>query len=211
MVRPWAEAGHDCHIVDIQHPTDACLSDGITRHSEDVRLLVHHIRAAYFDIVFAFPPCTNLANSGARWMAEKGLGKLIEALEVVEACRMICVASGAPFMIENPVGQLSTYMGPPSYKFDPYEYGGYEGGENDGYTKKTCLWTGGGFVMPQRRPIDGTEGSRMHLIAPSATRADERSVTPAGFARAVFEANCRQLNQERETEDDMNETQGGSA
>ena len=44
--------------------------------------------------------------------------------------------------------------------------------------------------MPQAWPTppDGTTGL-IHLMPPSAERADKRSVTPAGFAQAVFEAN----------------------
>jgi hypothetical protein len=43
-----------------------------------------------YAIVFAAPPCTNLAVSGARWFKEKGVGGLTEAIEIVEACRRIC-------------------------------------------------------------------------------------------------------------------------
>jgi hypothetical protein len=146
-----------------------------------------------FDMVFAFPPCTDLANSGARWFKEKGLTALIAALQVVEACRRICEESGAPWMLENPVGQLSTYWRNPDYTFDPCDYG-------DPYTKKTCLWTGGGFVLPWRSRIEPTEGSKMHRLPPSAERANLRSATPTGFARAVFEVNAPALVQEFHTE-----------
>ena len=37
----------------------------------------------------------------------------------------------------------------------------------------------------------------IHLMPPSADRADKRSVTPAGFARAVFEANCPLVRDQR--------------
>jgi hypothetical protein len=87
-------------------------------------------------------------------------------------------------MLENPVGMLSSYWRKPDYTFQPWQYG-------DTYTKKTCLWTGGGFVMPDawhvRKPAGTVES--IHLMPPSADRGDKRSVTPAGFARAVFEAN----------------------
>lgn len=182
MVKPWLEAGHLAEIVDIQHPPG---------YSNDVKGLttigidVHDFAplAAGYDMVFAFPPCTDLANSGARWFRQKGLGALIEALRVVEACRKICEESGAPWMLENPVGQLATYWREPDYRFDPCDYG-------DPYTKKTCLWTGGGFTMPWKSRVEPTEGSKMHLLPPSKDRANLRSATPMGFARAVFEANC---------------------
>ncbi len=184
MVAPWIEAGHRATIVDKQHRNGSTADGLLTKVGADVRYLHNfHIDPADFDVVFAFPPCTDLANSGARWFKEKGLGALIEALQVVEACRRICEVSGAPWMLENPVGQLATYWRKPNYTFDPCDYG-------DPYTKKTCLWTGGGFVLPWRSRIEATEGSKMHRLPPSADRADLRSATPMGFARAVFEVNA---------------------
>lgn len=73
--------------------------------------------------------------------------------------------------------------------FDPCDYAGYPGGKNDTYTKKTCLWTGGGFIMPPPKLLEPVQGSRMHRLPPSPERANLRSATPMGFARAVFEAN----------------------
>ncbi len=65
-----------------------------------------------------------------------------------------------------------------------------EGMNNDGYHKSTCLWTGGGFIMPDRRPIPFHEFPNMiHHAPPSAERANIRSVTPMGFAYAVYEEN----------------------
>ena len=97
------------------------------------------------------------------------------------------------YFIENPVSTIKTYWREPDHRFDPCDYAGYPGGESDLYTKKTCLWTGGGFVMPPTRRLEPTQGSRMHLLPPSADRADMRSATPAGFSRAVFEANYRRV------------------
>jgi hypothetical protein len=176
MVEPWAEAGYECVTVDLQTSGD------------DVR---HYLppRTEYA-AVFAFPPCTDLAVSGARWFRGKGLLGLAQALEVVDACRRICEWSGAPWMLENPVSTLSTYWREPDQIFDPYEYGGYLNPPGDAYTKKTCLWTGGGFVMPSKKPVAPLLGSIMHKLPPSTDRGDLRSVTPAGFARAVFEANA---------------------
>jgi hypothetical protein len=139
--------------------------------------------------VFAFPPCTHLAVSGARWFRDKGLDALAQALAVVEACRRICEWSGTRWMIENPVSTLASYWRKPDYIFDPCDYGGYLAPPGDAYTKRTCLWTGGGFVMPPKCPVPPVEGSRMHRLAPSADRGDRRSETPVGFARGVFEAN----------------------
>lgn len=190
MVEPWLEAGFDCVTVDLNQgqSVDRSRQGCWYRLSDDVReFWPGNGRPG---IVFAFPPCTHLANSGARWFRDKGLAKLIEALTVVEACRRICEDSDAPWMLENPMGTLSTYWRPPDFTFDPYEYAGYcDDPAEDGYTKRTCIWTGNGFQLPRKRPWEAIHGSKMHLLAPSEDRADLRSVTPRGFARAVFEAN----------------------
>ncbi|MGE3709603.1 MAG: hypothetical protein AB7G35_08020 [Hyphomicrobiaceae bacterium] len=95
-------------------------------------------------------------------------------------------------MIENPVGTLATYWREPDYTFHPVHYAGYAPDPfADEYTKKTCLWTGNGFVMPDRRPGEPTLGSLMHRLSPSDDRADLRSATPMGFAIAVFQANAK--------------------
>lgn len=189
MVKPWAEAGYTCIIVDLQHPAGAHRGeDGIIRVGANLLYWFPPMDVAY-EIVFAFPPCTNLSVSGARWFRSKGLRGLIEALELVERCRVICEASGAPYLVENPVSTLATYWRAPDERFDPCEYGGYLDPEGDAYTKRTCLWVGAGFEMPEKRPVDPSEGSKMHLLPPSAERANLRSATPLGFARAVFTAN----------------------
>jgi len=203
MVKPWLDAGYDAITVDVQ--------EAVNPHSRrihltrDVRNHAEFWEKAFlgkFAAVFAFPPCTHFAVSGARWFKDKGLDVLIEALEIVNACRKICEASRAPWMLENPVGTLSTitesYWQAPSHSFNPNDYG-------DPYTKKTMLWTGGGFVMPPIvKPgdllsaptwVEPSEGSKMHLLPPSADRADLRSETPMGFARAVFEANAPHIRE----------------
>lgn len=185
MVAPWLEAGYTAVTVDRQHPSGVTQDGRLFQIGADVTTWRHDdIRPV---IVFAFPPCTNLSVSGARWFEDKGLESLHESLGLVIACKRICENYGAPWMLENPVGTLSTYWRKPDYTFQPWEYG-------DTYTKKTCLWTGNGFVMPaawQRTKPSGTT-SVIHLMPPSADRGDKRSITPAGFARAVFEANHRQ-------------------
>lgn len=213
MVEDWAAAGYHCTIVDLQHPPG--YSDPIPGRDRiwTVGANVKGFRAptpgigCEWSIVFAFPPCTDLAVSGTRWMPDKGLKSLIGALQVVEACRRTCEGSGAPWMLENPVSTISTYWRKPDWTFDPYEYAGYlEDPQQETYTKKTCLWVGGGFLPPPRRPVaplpmvhPGSHNqdehwerlkkipSKMHLMPPGPERANLRSITPRGFAKAVFQ------------------------
>ncbi len=188
MVQPWLEAGYEAVTVDLQEAETA----NKARHHfvADVTTWRYPMRFGQPAMVFAFPPCTHLAASGARWFASKGMGALIDALRIVDACRELCEASGAPYMIENPVGTLATYWRKPDHFFHPCDYTAFELGDN--YTKKTCLWTGGGFVMPAVQRVDGlaTPDDRIHKKSPGPDRADFRSATPMGFARAVYLTNA---------------------
>lgn len=184
MVRPWAEAGHECICVDTQHP--------FYLRSGRITLLARDLMEPFEppmrpDILFAFPPCTDVAVSGARWMRDKGLGKLIDALTLFKRAVDIAEKYGCPYMLENPVSTVSTYWRKPDYTFQPWQYG-------DNYTKTTCLWTGNGFVMPEPTvkecPAD-VDRKRIHYASPGEERANFRSATPMGFARAVFEANAK--------------------
>ena len=179
MVKPWAEAGYLCYCVDVQHAPGETREGNIIKVGAD---MLDWIPPR--DVVFAsfFPPCTDLAVSGARWFKDKGLGRLIRALSLFKRSVDIAEMLGCPYLIENPVSTVSSYWRKPDYSFDPCDYG-------DPYTKKTCLWTGNGFVMPEKARVEPTEGSKMHLMPPSAERANLRSETPMGFARAVFNAN----------------------
>jgi hypothetical protein len=197
MVQPWLDAGYECWTVDSQHEpgyhehrTARWIRVGADIRSWDLNAVALRHRRPM--IVFAFPPCTHLANSGNRYKAGKGLARLIDGLQLVEACRAICEASDAPWMLENPVGSLSTYWRKPDWTFQPWHY-------MDNESKRTCLWTGNGFVMPPYenlvRPDDVKENC--WKMPPSVERADLRSITPAGFARAVFDANHQRIESAR--------------
>lgn len=164
---PYREAGYDVLRVDLSNGADVRL----------FKALPYRVRG-----VIAQPPCTHLANSGARWWAGKGEDALLEAMAVVDACmRIVLVHNPVWWVLENPVGRLRDYIGEPRMTFDPCHYG-------DPYTKKTLLW--GQFAEPLKvNRVEPVEGSKMHRMPPSEDRARLRSLTPEGFARAFFEAN----------------------
>lgn len=192
MVRPWADAGYPCFCFDTQHSIRVPRREGnISYLWGDVRTIRRPVRGP-IAAVFAFPPCTNVSGSGARDFIMKGGGLLRDAIELFDACRQIGEWSDAPYMIENPVGVLSSipHIGKPQHYFDPCDFTAFELGDN--YTKKTCLWTGNGFVMPARATAAdlGEPDERIFRATPGDDRGDIRSVTPMGFARAVFQANA---------------------
>lgn len=220
-VRPWADAGYECHCYDIQHTGDAVEtypSGGIIRYLNadlhDKQTLVD-LSSRYLneDVAFGmgFPVCTDLAVSGAAHFAKKAAADpefQTKAASYAVWCAELFDALGCPYFIENPVSRLSTLWRKPDHSFHPWWYGGYipeDQAEHpkwpdyiaprDAYPKKTCLWTGNGFNMPYWLPVPVEEGySRQHkkLGGKSMRTKNIRSATPRGFALAVFQANVRE-------------------
>lgn len=180
MVKPWADSGYICYCVDIQHSPGKTTDGNIIKVGADMLEWLPPREPIAFAAFF--PPCTNVSVSGARWFKDKGIGSLIQALKLFDVSVKLGEWSGAPYLIENPVSTISTYWRKPDYVFDPCDYG-------DPWTKKTCLWVGNGFRMPEKHRVPPSLGSKIHLMTPSADRADKRSETPEGFAMAVFQAN----------------------
>lgn len=193
MALPWAQAGVECYCVDTQHLIRKPRREG------NINFVWGDVRSwrppANKKIIFgaAFTPCTHVAGSGSRDWPTKGGYMLRDALEMFESARQALAWSGAPYMLENSVGLLSSipHIGKPDFYFDPHEYAGWC--EDDNYTKKTCIWSGNGFVMPAKRPAPwlGEPDDRIHKASPGEDRADFRSVTPMGFSIATFHANYR--------------------
>lgn len=182
MARPWADAGYLCYCVDLAHPPGETREGNIVKVGADMLDWLPP-RGSYAFAAF-FPPCTDVAVSGARWFRDKGLGRLIRALQLFKRSVDLAEMLDCPYIIENPVSTVSSYWRKPDYTFDPCDYG-------EPYTKRTCLWAGNGFVMPPKNRVEPTEGSKMHLMAPSPERAALRAATPPGFSRAVFAANSQ--------------------
>lgn len=183
MVQPWAEAGYLCYCVDQQHAPGVTHEENIIKVGANV--LDWMPPREPIAVFFAFPPCTDVAVSGARWFKDKGLGALINALTLFDRTVKLAEWSGAPYMIENPASTVSTYWRKPDAKFQPWMYG-----DEDLYTKETWLWLGNGFPVPvpERTREPGGVTQKIWLMPPSDDRANLRSVTPNGFARAVFQS-----------------------
>lgn len=192
MAEPWAEAGIRCYCVDVQHSIRKDRIEGNIHFVwGDVRTWTppRGVRPIFGG---SFTPCTDVAVSGARDFQKKGGYLLRDALEAFEAARQCFEWADIPYFQENSVGVLSSipHIGKPDHYFHPHEYAGWC--EEDNYTKNTCIWAGNGFVMPPKRPAPqlGSPDNRIWKAPPSEDRADFRSATPRGFARAVFHANA---------------------
>lgn len=197
MSEPWVTAGYNAILVDPQHPEGVTEDGPVTRvgrvidHPDTWALIRKNLERIAF--VAGFPPCTDVSLSGTRWWAKKFEQDRYfqcRATQVAEQCKTIGELSGAPWFFENPASAFSRIYGPPQHKFHPWHFTGWE--PEDNYRKDTWLWSGGGFVMPERREATGLgpPDDRIHKCAPGPDRANIRSATPRGFARAVFHANA---------------------
>lgn len=208
MGLPWAEVGHTVYcfnadsgnhgeyMVKMRHENLHYINCWIDKDFQIKREILGTPRP---DIIFAFPDCTLFSGSGSKH--DRQLEEIEYSLNNAKMIRSLGEHYSCMWMIENPVGKLSTLWRKPDHYFDPYEYGGYMTGEEDifhprmpprdAYTKKTCLWVGGGFIMPEKKPVPhiGKFWGWAYLGGKSAKTKQLRSLTPRGFARAVFEAN----------------------
>lgn len=223
-VRPWAAAGFDCYCFDIQHPeggaVEAVAGGGSIRKvrldlwNRDNVMALARTFAGRVAFMSSFPVCTDMAVSGARHFAAKAAADPAfqrKAADRAKWCGDLGEALGCPWFAENPVLVLSTLWRKPDHTFDPWEFGGYIPADQaahprwpdyfpdfDCYTKKTCLWAGGGFVMPARKvvplPVQYAGSSLWQKLGGKSEKTKNiRSATPRGFARAAFEANGRGL------------------
>ena len=224
-LKPWAEAGYTCYAYDIQHNGEYVTHYYATGGSIHYCHADLHDFSTHSDLFFrfngrkvafgmAFPVCTDLAVSGAAWFKKKAEADPLfqqRAAQHAIDCAGLFDDLGCPYFIENPVSVLATKWRKPDHSFHPYEYGGYIHDDHaehprwpeyiaakDAYPKKTCLWTGNGFTMPWKDPVQPEQGhSRQHkkLGGKSQRTKDIRSATPRGFAKAVYEFNSQSVEE----------------
>lgn len=126
----FAARGHDAWSVD--------LLDTEIPGKHIVGNVLEVMRESW-DMMLAFPPCTYLALSGARWHA--GTSRQKEALEFI---RELMKAPVSMLAIENPIGAISSHIRRPDQIIQPYWFGHSE-------SKSTCLWL---TALPPLVPTD---------------------------------------------------------
>lgn len=156
-----------------------------------------------WDMIYFFPPCTYLTNTGNRWFNVERYGDaaIQRAKKRQEAAAFFMAGWNADcdkVVIENPIGYMSTYFRKPDQIVHPYYFAEEEDDENC-ERKATCIWYRG--VGPIRYEIrfaprvieykngKGTD-SPWHMETmklPPEERAKARSKTFPGVARALAE------------------------
>lgn len=128
-----------------------------------------------WDMVIAFPPCTDLAASGARWFKEKRENG-IQQMSInffMQFANLKCKRVA----IENPVGIMSNIYRKPDQIIQPWMFG-------HGEQKATCLWLKGLKPLEPTNVVNGRE-QRIWKMAPSPERSKMRSKTFSGIAQAM--------------------------
>lgn len=126
-----------------------------------------------WDMMIAFPPCTHLAVSGARWFKDKKA----EQAKALAFIHMLMYNDIPKICLENPIGIISTYIRKPDQIIQPWMFGHNE-------TKATCLWLKN---LPKLRPTKIIEQrlSLVYYASPSKDRWKFRSRTFTGIAQAM--------------------------
>ena len=145
-----------------------------------------------WDMIIAFPPCTDLCVSGARHFAQKiADGRQQKSIDFF---MNFANADCDKIAIENPVGIMSTKYRKPDQIIQPYMFG-------DHAKKTTCLWLKG---LPKLEPTDIVdEGEIVEFVSKkgvkkrfpkwlmdalkSPDRSKIRSKTFLGIANAMAE------------------------
>jgi hypothetical protein len=161
----FIERGH--HAVSVDLLPSERPGPHIQRDAVDVA------RMDDWDLMIAFPPCTYLAVSGARWFKDRWKEQA-EALAFVQTLMLIPIPRIA---IENPISVISSRIRRPDQIVQPWMFG-------HGETKATCLWLKG---LPKLVPTDIVDGRqpRVHHASPGPERWKERSRTLPGLAAAM--------------------------
>lgn len=136
-----------------------------------------HFIPGKWDMIIAFPPCTDLAVSGARhFKAKQADGRQQRSVEFFMA---FAQADCPRIAIENPIGIMSTKYRKPDQIIQPWQFG-------HGETKATCLWLKGLPLLQPTQVVDGRE-QRIWRMPPGPERAKLRSKTFPGIAKAMAE------------------------
>lgn len=184
-LRRLGHEAYSCDIIDQSggHPEWHIKGDALKLLDGDHHCLfwtmdgVGRITPKRWDMIIAFPPCTHLAVSGARYFAEKRAdGRQQSAIEFF---MKFADADCPRIAIENPVGIMSTQWRKPDQIIQPWQFG-------HGETKATCLWLKGLPLLTPTQIVEGRE-QRVWKMPPGPDRAKERSKTYPGIAKAMAE------------------------
>lgn len=127
--------GHEAYSCDIQE----CSGGHPEWHIQADALELLKMK---WDMIIAFPPCTDLAVSGARHFTRKQADGSQQ--RSIDFFMKFANADCDKIAIENPIGIMSTHHRKPDQIIQPYMFGHHA-------RKSTCLWLKG---LPKLKPTN---------------------------------------------------------
>jgi hypothetical protein len=176
----FREHGHEAYSCDIVE----CSGGHPEWHlCQDATLLLKE----EWDIIIAFPPCTDLCVSGAVWFEKKRKNGTQQ--KSIDFFMKFVNSKCEKIVIENPVGIMSSVWRKPTQIIHPWMFG-------DPFEKRTCLWIKGlpnlrktKIVKPPGRIKTGkTTMAKWYAElwgSPYDKRSKLRSKTFPGIAKAM--------------------------
>ena len=169
----FRDRGHEAWSIDLLD-CEKGVESGL-HHTGDVLEQIPEGFGARWDMMIAFPPCTHLAVSGARWFETKQ----VEQRKGIYFFLALAQADIPKICIENPIGIMSTVWRKPDQIIQPWQFG-------HGETKATCLWLRGLPPLVPTKIVNGRK-ARVHREPPGQNRWKNRSRTYQGIANAMAE------------------------
>jgi len=208
-LQAWTSRGYRpvrlAPVEDERHHTGAAVAEALRAHASDLAMVV------------AFPSCTDLSAAGARWWKRKRLANpdfQNEAAARVRAVEEALKATGVPYaVIVAAAPRLRKLWKAPAATISPHEYGGWlAAGEphpsypevvpqQDAYVKRTYVYVGNGFVLPQRRLVIPKWAKRRRKgklvrVSPLLVRRKHRHLrrlSPLGFLEGAAATNSARI------------------
>jgi len=130
-----------------------------------------------WDMIIAFPPCTDLAVSGARHFERKILDGSQQ--KSIDFFMKFVNADCDKIAIENPIGIMSKKYRKPDQIIQPWHFG-------DKAQKSTCLWLKG---LPKLEPTDIVEKGEFFEFT---SKKGEKKRMPMWYYKALLEAKTKE-------------------
>lgn len=168
VTKEFRKLGHDAYSCDLLpcsggHPE--------WHYQEDMFVVIK--REPKFDLMIAFPPCTDLAVSGARHFERKiADGSQQKSIQFFMDVINVDIERIA---VENPIGIMSKLYRKPNQIIQPYWFG-------DKAQKSTCLWLKN---LPNLKPTNMVEKGEFFEFT---SKKGEKKRMPMWYYKALQEA-----------------------
>lgn len=183
----FRKRGHEAHSCDLQE-----CSGGHPEWHYKMDVFVAYYKYGPWDLVISFQPCTDLAVSGAKHFyykrdngsQEKSIRFFFEVWKISDCSENpIGIINGGKYLKQwfpqlFKEMQIAGFPFKPDQIIQPWQFG-------HGEVKATCLWLRRGLLKLKPTKIVKGREPVVWRMGPSIDRAEKRSATKPGLARAM--------------------------